>query len=92
VERITAELWPGVPVVPVMSTGATDGSRLRNAGIPVYGVSGLFEDIDDVRGLLSKLGTDPFKRKTRDRSFMRNPGLSLWSTELFRKSCEPYAG
>ena len=49
VERVTAELWPGVPVVPIMSTGATDGLLLRRAGIPVYGVSGLFDDIDDVR-------------------------------------------
>ena len=32
-----------------MSTGATDGLYLRNAGIPVYGVSGLFGDVDDVR-------------------------------------------
>ena len=48
-ERITAEMWPGVPVVPIMSTGATDGLHLRNAGIPVYGVSGFFDDIDDVR-------------------------------------------
>lgn len=49
IERITAQLWPGVPAVPVMSTGATDGARLRAAGIPTYGVSGLFDDIDDVR-------------------------------------------
>lgn len=49
VERITGELWPGVPVVPIMSTGATDGLETRNAGIPTYGVSGLFDDIDDVR-------------------------------------------
>jgi acetylornithine deacetylase/succinyl-diaminopimelate desuccinylase-like protein len=49
VDRHTAELWPGVVVVPVMATGATDGVYLRNAGIPVYGVSGLFGDIDDVR-------------------------------------------
>ncbi len=48
-ERITTELWPGVPVVPIMSTGATDGARLRNKGIPTYGISGLFDDIDDVR-------------------------------------------
>lgn len=32
-----------------MSTGATDGARLRIAGIPTYGDSGLFDDIDDVR-------------------------------------------
>ena len=39
----------GVPVIPVMSTGATDGAHTRNAGIPTYGVSGLFSDIDDKR-------------------------------------------
>ena len=49
IEAITEEMWPGVPVVPMMSTGATDGLYLRNAGIPVYGVSGLFQDIEDVR-------------------------------------------
>ncbi len=32
-----------------MSTGATDGLFLRNAGIPVYGVSGIFGDVDDIR-------------------------------------------
>ena len=49
IESITEEMWPGVPVVPNMSTGATDGLYLRNAGIPVYGVSGLFREIDDDR-------------------------------------------
>jgi acetylornithine deacetylase/succinyl-diaminopimelate desuccinylase-like protein len=49
IERITAELWPGVPVIPTMNPGATDGLYLRNAGIPVYGVSGIFRDIDDNR-------------------------------------------
>jgi len=49
IESITNDMWPGVPVIPTMSTGATDGLYLRNAGIPVYGVSGLFGDIDDVR-------------------------------------------
>jgi acetylornithine deacetylase/succinyl-diaminopimelate desuccinylase-like protein len=49
IEQITENLWPGVPVLPTMSTGATDGLFLRNAGIPVYGVSGLFGDIDDNR-------------------------------------------
>jgi acetylornithine deacetylase/succinyl-diaminopimelate desuccinylase-like protein len=47
VERITAQMWPGVVVVPTMLTGATDGLYLRNAGIPTYGVSGLF--YDDIR-------------------------------------------
>lgn len=49
IEEITDAMWPGVPVIPTMSTGATDGLYLRNAGIPVYGVSGLFNDIDDIR-------------------------------------------
>jgi acetylornithine deacetylase/succinyl-diaminopimelate desuccinylase-like protein len=49
VERATSRIWPGVPVVPVMLTGGTDGRDLRNAGIPTYGVSGVFEDPDDVR-------------------------------------------
>jgi acetylornithine deacetylase/succinyl-diaminopimelate desuccinylase-like protein len=49
IESVTREMWPGVPVLPIMSTGATDGLYLRRAGIPVYGVSGLFGDMDDVR-------------------------------------------
>ncbi|MCB1845574.1 MAG: M20/M25/M40 family metallo-hydrolase, partial [Halioglobus sp.] len=49
IEAITEDMWPGVPVIPSMSTGATDGLYLRNAGIPVYGVSGLFGDINDNR-------------------------------------------
>lgn len=49
IERITEAMWPGVPVVPTMSTGATDGLYLRNAGIPTYGVSGIFGDVDDAR-------------------------------------------
>jgi hypothetical protein len=38
-----------VPVVRVMSAGASDGAFLRNAGIPAYGHSGLAADIDDER-------------------------------------------
>jgi acetylornithine deacetylase/succinyl-diaminopimelate desuccinylase-like protein len=49
IETTTEELWPGVPVIPTMSTGATDSLFLRSAGIPVYGVSGIFGDVDDVR-------------------------------------------
>lgn len=49
IEQVTADMWPGVPVIPTMSTGATDGLYLRRGGIPVYGVSGVFADVDDVR-------------------------------------------
>ncbi len=49
IERVTGEMWPGVPVLPTLSTGATDSLYLRSQGIPMYGVSGIFGDIDDVR-------------------------------------------
>ena len=49
VDNITSSMWKGVVVTPVMGTGATDGKYLRSAGIPVYGVSGMFGDVDDVR-------------------------------------------
>jgi acetylornithine deacetylase/succinyl-diaminopimelate desuccinylase-like protein len=48
-EKLTAKFWPGIPVVPTMSAGATDGRFLRNIGIPTYGHSGLAADIFDVR-------------------------------------------
>jgi acetylornithine deacetylase/succinyl-diaminopimelate desuccinylase-like protein len=49
IERAGAAVWPGVPVLPIMLTGATDGRHLRAAGIPTYGLTGLFVDIDDIR-------------------------------------------
>jgi acetylornithine deacetylase/succinyl-diaminopimelate desuccinylase-like protein len=49
VERLTAEFWPGIPVIPTMLAADTDGSTLRNAGIPTYGHSGLATDVVDVR-------------------------------------------
>ena len=53
---------PGVPVVPTMSAGATDSRYFRGAGIPAYGVSGIFHDIDDVRahGKDERLGVRQF--------------------------------
>ena len=45
----TAKLWPGLPVIPAMDTGASDGIYLIRAGIPTYGVSGIFNDEDDYR-------------------------------------------
>ena len=39
---LTKKMWGDIPVVPTMSTGATDGRMLRAAGIPTYGVSGIF--------------------------------------------------
>jgi acetylornithine deacetylase/succinyl-diaminopimelate desuccinylase-like protein len=41
---VTHEMWGNVPVIPVMSTGATDSRFFREKGVPSYGVSGLFLD------------------------------------------------
>jgi acetylornithine deacetylase/succinyl-diaminopimelate desuccinylase-like protein len=62
ITEVSEAMWPGVPVVPVMSTGATDGLFLRQAGIPVYGVSGVFYDIDDNRahGRDERVGVEAF--------------------------------
>lgn len=49
IEKLTPRFWPGIPAVPTMSAGATDGRFLRNIGIPTYGHSGLASDIFDVR-------------------------------------------
>src|SRR3954451_12009455 len=49
VEWLTKEMFPGAIVVPVMSTGATDGLYLRNGEVPTYGIDATFGDIDDVR-------------------------------------------
>jgi acetylornithine deacetylase/succinyl-diaminopimelate desuccinylase-like protein len=49
VSTLTNTLWPGVPTVPMMVMGATDGLYLRAAGIPTYGVQGFFYDRDDIR-------------------------------------------
>ena len=49
IEKLSHETWPDAIVVPTMSAGATDGSYLRNAGIPTYGHSGMANDINDIR-------------------------------------------
>jgi acetylornithine deacetylase/succinyl-diaminopimelate desuccinylase-like protein len=61
-EQITSQLWPGVPVVPVMSTGGTDGLYLRMVGMPTYGISGVFHDVSDIRahGRDERIGVKEF--------------------------------
>jgi acetylornithine deacetylase/succinyl-diaminopimelate desuccinylase-like protein len=49
IAAVSESLWPGTPVTPTMSAGATDGSMLRNAGIPTYGTSGIFVPFGEVR-------------------------------------------
>ena len=61
-EQIAGTMWPGVTVTPIMSTGATDGRLLRAVGTPVYGISGMFGDIEDVRahGKDERIGVNEF--------------------------------
>jgi len=48
-EKVTEEMWPGVPVIPDMATGASDGVYTSAAGLPDYGISGEAIDRDDIR-------------------------------------------
>jgi acetylornithine deacetylase/succinyl-diaminopimelate desuccinylase-like protein len=49
IEKLSQEFFPGAVVLPTMSAGATDGSFLRNAGIPTYGHSGMATESGDSR-------------------------------------------
>jgi acetylornithine deacetylase/succinyl-diaminopimelate desuccinylase-like protein len=62
ISRVTDTMWPGIPVVPNMVMGATDGRYLRAVGIPTYGVQGLFGDRDDMRahGRDERMGVTAF--------------------------------
>ncbi|HET9838700.1 MAG TPA: M20/M25/M40 family metallo-hydrolase [Candidatus Angelobacter sp.] len=61
-EALSQKLYGGLPVVPVMDTGASDGKYLRIGGIPTYGVPGVFEDVDDTRahGKDERIGVKDF--------------------------------
>ena len=60
--ELSADFWPGVPLVQIMSPGATDSAYLRNAGIPAYGHSGLIVDMYDNRfhGKDERMGVKAF--------------------------------
>ena len=57
VQNVAAKIWPGTPIVPLMAAGATDAAFLIPAGIPTYGLSGMFGDPDGngVHGLNERL-------------------------------------
>jgi len=61
-ERVLQGMWPGLPVVPTMSTGATDGHYLRTAGMPTFGISCMFFDMEDQRahGKDERVGVQDF--------------------------------
>ncbi len=76
VESITADMWPGIPVIPNMITGGTDGRFLNNAGIWTYGISGIFfpPEGSNAHGLNEKL---PVKSLYEGHEFLFRLGKRL---------------
>jgi acetylornithine deacetylase/succinyl-diaminopimelate desuccinylase-like protein len=58
--RITDSMWPGVLAIPTMVMGATDGLYLRSAGIPTYGIQGIFIDDFRAHGRDERVGINDF--------------------------------
>jgi acetylornithine deacetylase/succinyl-diaminopimelate desuccinylase-like protein len=63
VTELAQSMWPGITVIPEMSTGASDGVFTRNAGIPTYTVSAIASDPDDMRahGQDERIGVQAFR-------------------------------
>jgi acetylornithine deacetylase/succinyl-diaminopimelate desuccinylase-like protein len=57
IEKVAGQIWPGVPIIPVLTAGATDGAFMSPVGIPTYGVTGMFGDPDGngVHGLNERI-------------------------------------
>lgn len=68
-EKLMAETWPGVPVLPILQAGATDGRYLNAAGIPTYGIDGSFLDreLNHIHGLNEYAGVESLYE---DRDFL----------------------
>jgi acetylornithine deacetylase/succinyl-diaminopimelate desuccinylase-like protein len=58
IEQVSEQMWPGVPVVPILQAAGTDAPALIAVGIPTYGVSGIFYDPDlgRIHGLNERIG------------------------------------
>ena len=58
IEKLAAEFWPGVPVLPILQAGATDGEFTNSVGIPTYGVEPIFvgPDLGNIHGLNEYIG------------------------------------
>jgi acetylornithine deacetylase/succinyl-diaminopimelate desuccinylase-like protein len=61
-EKVVKDMWPGTPVIPTMSTGASDGVYTNAAGLPTYGISGTSEERGDHRshGKDERMGMEAF--------------------------------
>ena len=69
VEKLAHQMWPGVPVVPALEPGASDAQFMNPAGIPTYGVTGMFNDPDGghIHGLNERI---PVKAVYEGRAFL----------------------
>jgi acetylornithine deacetylase/succinyl-diaminopimelate desuccinylase-like protein len=58
-KTVAAKYFPGLPMLPLMSTGATDGIFFQAIGIPVYGAPGIFvdSDLNGIHGLNERIRT-----------------------------------
>jgi acetylornithine deacetylase/succinyl-diaminopimelate desuccinylase-like protein len=63
-EALVAQFWPGIPVIPFMNTGASDGVYTRGAGLPTYLITGIEIDRNDIRDHArnERLGVESFYR------------------------------
>jgi acetylornithine deacetylase/succinyl-diaminopimelate desuccinylase-like protein len=66
ITQLAKQMWSGLPVIPDMATGASDGKYTNAAGLPTYAVSGVQIDENDVRahGRDERLGVASFDRGT----------------------------
>ena len=69
VEKLSRQYFPGVPVVPMLQPGGTDGEFLNAAGIPTYGIEAVFigPDLGGIHGLNEYVGV---KSLLEGRNFM----------------------
>jgi len=58
IEKLAGEFWPGVPVLPILQAGATDGEFTNAVGIPTFGVEPVFvgPDLGHIHGLNEYVG------------------------------------
>jgi acetylornithine deacetylase/succinyl-diaminopimelate desuccinylase-like protein len=62
VDTLAHSMWPDVPIIPTMATGFSDDRQTRNAGMPSYDISGVWEDVDENRahGRDERVGVQAF--------------------------------
>jgi acetylornithine deacetylase/succinyl-diaminopimelate desuccinylase-like protein len=62
VAGLVHSMWPAVPIIPTMATGFSDDRQTRNAGMPSYDISGVWNDVDENRahGRDERIGIEAF--------------------------------